>query len=482
MNSIITRDLKELGVNTKKLSLYKNQTDKKKYIIQSLKEIMQNDLKAFNKKHNKNKLENKHLRKMTINKFNIRNDKNKKIKNMFSWLNLKSDYKYLKNSLSNKLIQVISQPDNADIIEQLIKSYRNIKNKNKSFKLDEFKSNIIYHLTSNNTEEEGEKDEEEIKNYNCTNIKEIRLENFNEDVNNDDNNIASNNKINSFKWNKKFEEKFKTKKMESKLLLIKKYKSSKLYDCAISECLREFKNNDSTNEKREYLLTRYMSGHEITKEELRFLAYTSDTLNLFLDKGFYKDALKILDKNIIDKIELEIASKIIENYTQLKTKLLKKREEYYKCKTDRTRIQSKYTIISKENNNLYQNRRLQQIYKSNILKNNYTFKTNNFNVISGKQKNKSNSILNNNPINSNINLKNNNLHFNRNILRSHYSTGPLTRNHYKKKNLQEKVKAAIIIQKNIRRFLAKLLKNRLELKKRNLIFKKIFINKIENNK
>lgn len=84
------------------------------------------------------------------------------------------------------------------------------------------------------------------------------------------------------------------------------------------------------NNLRDQLLDKYMNGHWMTLEEIKYICMTSVTLNLFLNKKFYQKASDILDPDFINEIEINIADQITRSYYNIQDQVKDNRKIFLK--------------------------------------------------------------------------------------------------------------------------------------------------------
>lgn len=88
-----------------------------------------------------------------------------------------------------------------------------------------------------------------------------------------------------------------------------------------------------------------MNGEPLKKEELKFLALTSENLNVYLNRKEYQDAVNILDIDFIRKVEVAIAEDIIDSYYTVRDLWKKKRVYYLLQKSQGTRKKIEHNIL-----------------------------------------------------------------------------------------------------------------------------------------
>jgi len=105
------------------------------------------------------------------------------------------------------------------------------------------------------------------------------------------------------KWNDRKEKRFRNNRKEAMGRTNKDGPMSANYvDCALSSFIYGLINKESTHKTRNLLLNKYNDGNFLTVPELRYLTYTSESLNKFLDKEMYQKSVYLLDKQIIEDV------------------------------------------------------------------------------------------------------------------------------------------------------------------------------------
>ena len=79
-------------------------------------------------------------------------------------------------------------------------------------------------------------------------------------------------------------------------------------------------------------------------QELRYLAYTSETLSKFLDKDIYQHSVLMLDTNVVEDIEMVIAEEIIDNYLHIRNYVKEARNGYLQEKNSDFHIKNGRSI------------------------------------------------------------------------------------------------------------------------------------------
>ena len=88
-------------------------------------------------------------------------------------------------------------------------------------------------------------------------------------------------------WNNEMENTYRVNR-KAAISRTKDIKQTASYtDCALSSFIYGLINKESTHKTRNDLIDRYNDGHALTIPELRYLTYTSEKLNKFLDRETY---------------------------------------------------------------------------------------------------------------------------------------------------------------------------------------------------
>lgn len=84
---------------------------------------------------------------------------------------------------------------------------------------------------------------------------------------------------------------------------------------------------------REFLLDKYYSTREfLTEQEMRFILKTSPLLSKCVDKQFIRNAIKNIDYEDINRLELKIAENIIGRFDQIRRAVRDSRKEFKQTK------------------------------------------------------------------------------------------------------------------------------------------------------
>jgi hypothetical protein len=92
--------------------------------------------------------------------------------------------------------------------------------------------------------------------------------------------------------------------------------------------IREINVLDKTKNLREDLLDKYIDGNQLEEAELKYLALTSPTLNMFLDKKFYQRKVNFIETEFYNSIETQLVNRIILSYVQTKSLLMMDRTNW----------------------------------------------------------------------------------------------------------------------------------------------------------
>lgn len=70
--------------------------------------------------------------------------------------------------------------------------------------------------------------------------------------------------------------------------------------------------------KRETIIDKYVLGEVLSEEEQQFLINTSELLNSCVDKQFMQKAANIIDRDVVENMELGLAEDILCEYEEIK--------------------------------------------------------------------------------------------------------------------------------------------------------------------
>lgn len=65
------------------------------------------------------------------------------------------------------------------------------------------------------------------------------------------------------------------------------------------------------NDYRKKIEKKYMNNEQLNPFEQKFMIQTSTILNAHIDKNYIQNAVRMIDKNLIGQLELDIAEEII---------------------------------------------------------------------------------------------------------------------------------------------------------------------------
>ena len=105
---------------------------------------------------------------------------------------------------------------------------------------------------------------------------------------------------------------------------------------AAEEISRKLDQNNKVFLSREFLLDKYYSTKEfLTEQEMRFILKTSPLLSKCVDKQFIRSAIKNIEYEDINKLELRIAEDIISRFDQIRKAVRESRKNYKNTKNNR---------------------------------------------------------------------------------------------------------------------------------------------------
>lgn len=289
----------------------------------------------------------------------------------FNWLKVPSKFNLLKQMVREKLIEIIGEKDQREKIEEALDVYLGKKTKNPDHKL--FNSKI--NLDEMKKQKEMDKLQEKGVMYKASavNKRNFSLKSFMEHFEKGEpkhfQGSMAIGKVNAFpsdfKWDKSKEETYQSARMNASSQLYPMVQSTTFRENGFSEfvqkvsrqaqnfsdnedrpCFYVYNENDGsdfedeqltqkkTNNLRDELLDRYMSGEWMTVEEIKYICMSSLTLNKFLDKKFHQRATDILDPEFIEGIEMNIAEQIIYSYYEIRNKIKDSRDNFLKRRND----------------------------------------------------------------------------------------------------------------------------------------------------
>lgn len=137
-------------------------------------------------------------------------------------------------------------------------------------------------------------------------------------------------------WDETLEELFKVSKKTAKGLFIHEKNTGKWSKLAFKRIVQKVFTEEKKNKERAQLLKIYSEGGLLTGDEFQFLSDTSDLLNSCIDKRFFQKALNIIDPNILNFMELNLAEQIIKQHKAMEEIVILARKEFYKSKNELT--------------------------------------------------------------------------------------------------------------------------------------------------
>lgn len=103
-------------------------------------------------------------------------------------------------------------------------------------------------------------------------------------------------------------------------------------------------------------MNRYMEGYHLSAKDIKYLALTSNELNMFIDHKEYQSYIEILSPEFINQLEVNISEQILENYRIARNIVTSRREEFYVKKNNRAR-----SLINKKKSEIKKSRSMGQL-------------------------------------------------------------------------------------------------------------------------
>ena len=139
-----------------------------------------------------------------------------------------------------------------------------------------------------------------------------------------------------FTWDENLEQIFKFSKKTAKNLFIHEKNNGKWNKLAFNSIVQKIFTEEKKNKERSELLKIYSEGGHLSSDEFRFLSDTSDLLNSCIDKKFFQKAVNIIDPNLLNFMELNLAEQIIKQHKAMEEIVALARNEFYKSKNELT--------------------------------------------------------------------------------------------------------------------------------------------------
>lgn len=118
----------------------------------------------------------------------------------------------------------------------------------------------------------------------------------------------------------------------SKSLFTSKVKGAHFIDVANTDNYQKLKNSNAQTNLRDFLMEKFMDRQWISDEELRYLTYTSQFGQKFLDKPFFQQSVTSISPGVKSEVEMIIADGILDEYRSIKDKLLASRRKFLRIK------------------------------------------------------------------------------------------------------------------------------------------------------
>ena len=144
--------------------------------------------------------------------------------------------------------------------------------------------------------------------------------------------LSSSSNLSFFQWNKNREECFKETRSRAITNHVKKVKVSNFYQLGFSPMMQEINQDSKKMKQRDLKLQRFAEGNALSSEDLKYIVDTSELLNSCVDREFLQEAIKVIDENVIENLELYLAETILLNYHEIKSVIRESRMKYLKEK------------------------------------------------------------------------------------------------------------------------------------------------------
>ena len=336
----------------------------------------------------------------------------KKKKDIFSWLSVPSRFNLLRKQVRSKVVEMVGENDRYKKIEQALSEYeqaqvRGLGDAKENIEMYNFRVNLmkddeIKLMMENEIEDICESDPAKLfkrkrdfdnqkEKYKRKRINHSDFIGMDSSYNDNKQNTGHENGLayanfnprpceipENFAWDATKESEYKKLQHTSKAQLQHTVNTSKWTDCGQSKFIQSILNDDQVKNLREVLLDKYVDGQFLTAHEIRYLAQTSETLNRFLDKKKYQQAVDLMERDCIEDIEMMIGNSIINEYMQLKKTIISKRAKYYKdvIKTQqrklftgiRSRSVDETGMGTNTNGMIELDKKLLSLYKNQIVK------------------------------------------------------------------------------------------------------------------
>ncbi|EGR30598.1 IQ calmodulin-binding motif family protein, putative [Ichthyophthirius multifiliis] len=148
-------------------------------------------------------------------------------------------------------------------------------------------------------------------------------------------------------WDNKKEKQFKQYRLDKKQLYYNEVNSSSWNDVGFLPFVQRYIINMKKQMQRDHLLNKYAEGENLTIEELKLLANTSELLNSCIDKKFMQNAVDIIDEDVISNLELGLAEDILKNYEEIQILVKESRQQFIANQLKQNYIKFKQYDIAK---------------------------------------------------------------------------------------------------------------------------------------
>lgn len=115
-------------------------------------------------------------------------------------------------------------------------------------------------------------------------------------------------------------------------------KNSNFNEIGVMYMMQELLKEERINNEIEFYSKKYADGEYLTAEELKFLSDTSELLNSCVDQQYIKRIVNIIDPNIMNYMELNLAENIISKYRRMREIIVSSRNKYIELNNAKLKI------------------------------------------------------------------------------------------------------------------------------------------------
>ncbi|EDK31720.2 IQ calmodulin-binding motif protein (macronuclear) [Tetrahymena thermophila SB210] len=349
--------LKAFDISTIVLSSFKTQQEKADYILSCMDKTISQMFNSF-----KEKQEVKEKKQEEQDKKDAKKQNQKAKDDHFPWLRVKTKYESLRKKLNTSIIEKLNDYENLVLVLEKLKEKQELKKQGKDTQASNVKY-VLKNITPTSTKDifqnmskygnprtqqflsrlglsdkhEKLQNASQLMKKQKQSLDEIRmddaqLDDEQEQISTDSKNINSEeplSKVQNF-WDQNKEKAFKQCRQEKKQLYSNEVASSSWNEVGFLPFVQKYIIEMKKSMQRDHLLDRYADGEWLTAEELKLLANTSELLNSCIDRKFMQSAVDVIDKDIIQNLELGLAEDILKNYEEIQIAIKKSRQEFIK--------------------------------------------------------------------------------------------------------------------------------------------------------